>query len=170
MELELHPALTIPPRSFCTLIAPVGVLVGALNSHINMQRFKILYICGNYSRILGRMDRNFVSFEIRRAFTAFQLLTILEEARHTLVFVEHDPSLYEDAEEIPEYISQALRELANRATVVLYAPSPDPHLEVMARTADRVFYLQDPERPSGKRNASKLKLAESANQTTLAAF
>ena len=102
MELELRPAVTLPPRSFCTLIAPEGVLVGALNSRINLQRFKILYVCGNYSRILSRMDRNFVDLEVRRAFTAFQLLTILKEARHTVVFVEHDLSLYEDAEEIPE--------------------------------------------------------------------
>ena len=170
MELEIHPAVTLPPRSFCTLIAPVEVLAGALNSHTNLQRFKILYICGNYSRILSRMDRNFVSFEIRRAFTAFQLLTILEEVRHTLIFVEHDPSLYEDAEELPEYISQALRDLADRATVVLYAPSADPSLEEMAKRADRVFYLQGPERPRGKGSAAKLKLAESANQTTLEAF
>jgi DNA polymerase I len=170
MELELHPAVILPPRSFCTLIAPVEVLVGALNSHINLQRFKTLYICGNFSRVLSRMDRNFVGLEIRRAFTAFQLLTILEEARHTLIFVEHDPTLYEDAEEIPEYISHALRDLANRATVVLYAPSVDPYLEEMARRADRVFYLQGPERSKGKGSAAKLKLAESANQTTLEAF
>jgi hypothetical protein len=116
------------------------------------------------------MDRNFVDLEIRRAFTAFQLLTILEEARHTLIFVEHDPSLYEDAEEIPEYISHALRDLADRATVVLYAPSADPSLEEMAKRADRVFYLQSPERPRGKGSAAKLKLAESVNQTTLEAF
>jgi hypothetical protein len=170
MELELHPAVVLPPRSFCTLIAPETMLVGALNSHINLQRFKILYICGNYSRILSRMDRKFVDLEVRRAFTAFQLLTVLEEARHTLIFVEHDPSLYEDAAELPEYISRALRDLANQATVVLYAPSADPHLEEMAKRADRVFYLQGSERPRGKGNASKQKLVESANQTTLETF
>ena len=71
---------------------------------------------------------------------------------------------------LPEYISHALRDMANRATVVLYAPSADPYLEEMARRADRVFYLQGPERPRGKGSAAKLKLAESANQTTLEAF
>jgi hypothetical protein len=35
--------------------------------------------------------------EIRRAFAIFQLLTILEEARHTLIIIEHDPLLYENA-------------------------------------------------------------------------
>jgi hypothetical protein len=170
MELELHPAVTVSSRSFCTLIAPEGVLVGALNSHINLQRFKILYICGNYSRILGKLDRKFVDIDIRRAFTAFQLLTILEEARHTLIFVEHDPMLYEDAAELPEYISGALRDLASRAAVVLYAPSADPYLEEMARRADRVFYLQAPKQPSGRESAARLKLAQSKSQTTLEAF
>lgn len=45
--------------------------------------------------------------DIRRAFTAFQPMTILEEARHTFVIVEHDPMLYEDAAEMVEYISNA---------------------------------------------------------------
>jgi hypothetical protein len=35
--------------------------------------------------------------EIRRAFTVFYLMTILEEARHSLIAIEHDPMLYEDA-------------------------------------------------------------------------
>jgi hypothetical protein len=168
MELEIHPAVTLAPRSFCTLIAPESVLIWALNSHINLQRFRTLYICGNYSRILSRMDRNFVDLEIRRAFTAFQLLTILEEARHTLVYVEHDPMLYEDAAEIPEYVSLALRELASRATVVLYAPATDIYLEEMAKRADRVFYLQEPERTSARSPKQKLALCKS--QTTLGAF
>jgi hypothetical protein len=174
MELELHPAVTLLPRSFCTLVAPVEVMVGALNNHINLQRFKTLYICGNYSRILSRMDRNFVDLEIRRAFTAFQLLTILEEARHTLVFVEHDPLLYEDAAEITEYVSLALRDLANQATVVLYAPASDPYLEEMAKTADRVFCLQGPQRtkarPVKQKQAPYKSQTFLKSQTTLEAF
>jgi hypothetical protein len=37
---------------------------------------------GNYSSILSKLDRRFQDFEIRQAFTAFQLMTILEEARN----------------------------------------------------------------------------------------
>jgi DNA polymerase I len=33
----------------------------------------------------------FQDLEIRRAFTVFQLMTILEEARHNLIIIEHDP-------------------------------------------------------------------------------
>jgi hypothetical protein len=31
------------------------------------------------------------------SFTVFQLMTILEEARHSMIVIEHDPILYEDA-------------------------------------------------------------------------
>jgi DNA polymerase I len=67
------------------------MLADALNSNLNLQRNKILYISGNYFRILTRMDRRFTSLEVRRAFTSFQLMTILEEARHSLILVEHCP-------------------------------------------------------------------------------
>jgi len=58
-------------------------------------------------RSLSRLDRRFQDLEIRRAFTVFQLMTILEEARHSLIVIEHDPMLYEDAEGMVEYVSQA---------------------------------------------------------------
>ena len=34
--------------------------------------------------------------EIRRAFTVFKLMTILEEPLPSLIIIEHDPLLYED--------------------------------------------------------------------------
>jgi hypothetical protein len=35
--------------------------------------------------------------EIRRAFTVLQLVTILEEAHHSLIVIEHDPLLNDEA-------------------------------------------------------------------------
>jgi hypothetical protein len=70
----------------------------ALNSNLNLQRLKVLYICGNYSSVLSRLDRKFQELDIRRAFTVFQLMTILEEARHSLIVIEHDPLHYGDAQ------------------------------------------------------------------------
>jgi len=55
------------------------MLAGALNSHLELQRYKILFICGNYSRILNRLNRNITEPEVRRAFTVYQLMTIQEE-------------------------------------------------------------------------------------------
>jgi hypothetical protein len=100
MEIELHPAVSILPETFNILIAPVEMLVDALNSYLNLQRYKILFISGNYSSILTRLDRNFTSLEVRRAFTSFQLMTILEENHQSFLVIEHDPMLYEDANEI----------------------------------------------------------------------
>ena len=37
-------------------------------------------------------------------------MTILEEARHSLIIIEHDTILYEDAAEMVEYVSWAIRE------------------------------------------------------------
>jgi hypothetical protein len=52
------------------------MLAKAQSSHLELQRYKILFICGNYSRILNRLNRNFTELEVRRAFTVFQLMTI----------------------------------------------------------------------------------------------
>ena len=66
-------------------------------ANLNLQRYKVLFICGNYSRILSRLNRNITEMDVRRAFTFFQLMTILEENHHSFLIVEHDPMLYEDA-------------------------------------------------------------------------
>jgi hypothetical protein len=97
MEIELLPTVSMLPETFSVLVAPVEMLAGALNSHLELQRYKILFISGNYSRILNRLNRNFTELEVRRAFTVYQLMTILEENHHSFLIVEHDPLLYEDA-------------------------------------------------------------------------
>jgi len=87
-------------RPSMSFVAPVEILVEALNSHLNLQLYKVLYVCGNYSRILSRLDRNFTSWKCAEAFTSFQLMTVLEENHHSFLIVEHDPMLYEDANSV----------------------------------------------------------------------
>ncbi len=128
----------------------------ALNRNLNLQRFSVLYVTGNYSGILSRLDRRFVDLDIRRGFTVFQLMTILEEAHHSLIFIEHDPMLYEDAREMTEYVSLALREASKEAAILLYAPGADPYLEDLVKNADRVFYFDEVPR-------AKTKIAAKAN-------
>jgi hypothetical protein len=91
MEIELHPAVSLLPDTFNVLIAPVELLVDALNNHLELQRYKILFISGNYSRILSRLDRNITSLEVRRGFTVFHLMTILRENHHSFLIVGQDP-------------------------------------------------------------------------------
>ncbi len=105
------------------------MLIQALNKNLNLQRFRVLYVAGNYSGILTKLDRRLQALEIRRAFTVFQLMTILEEAHHSLIIVEHDPMLYNDAAEMVEYISHALGDASKEAAVLLYSPEVDSFLE-----------------------------------------
>jgi DNA polymerase I len=112
MDFELLPTVSLRSRSFNALTAPREMFVQALNRNLNLQRFKVLYVTGNSSAILSRLDRRFEALEIRRGFTVFQLMTILEEAHHSLILIEHDPLLYEDAREMTEYVSHALCDTA----------------------------------------------------------
>jgi hypothetical protein len=124
-----------------------------LNRNLNLQRYKVLYVTGNFSGILSRLHRRFTELEIRRGVTTFQLMTILEEAYHSLIIVEHDPLLYEDSQEMVEYISQALKQAAHEATVLLYSPGIDPFLGDIAKGADRVFYFEEGPRDTPRLNA-----------------
>jgi hypothetical protein len=122
MDIELHSAVSLQEDTFNVLVAPPEMLVDAINTNLNLQRYKVLFISGNYSRILSRLNRNITELDVRRAFTSFQLMTILEENHHSFLIVEHDPMLYEDAGQMVEYLAQALKQTSREATVLLYAP------------------------------------------------
>jgi hypothetical protein len=169
MDFELLPTISLRSRSFNVLQAPRELFIKALNSNLNLQRFKVLYICGNYSGILSKLDRRFQALEIRRAFTLFQLMTVLEEARHSLIFIEHDPTIYEDAAEMADYVSRALNDAAKEAAVLLYSLSSDPFLETLSSNADRVWYFDEGLRASPRLVTKAFPKAEK-NQTTLEAF
>ena len=142
MEFELHPSVTLESGTFSVVTAPEELVLRGLNGTPALSRFLFLFVCGNYSRLLSGIRRRSAHFEVRRAFTLFQLLAILREAHHTVLFIEHDPTLYDDAgSHIPE-VAGALGEAARTALVVLYAPRPDHTLSVLARRADRVFCLE----------------------------
>lgn len=70
MDFELHPAIPLRSSTFNLLISPVPMLVEALNEHLNLQRFQVLYVCGNYSRILSNLGHR-TSLKVRRAKTLF---------------------------------------------------------------------------------------------------
>ncbi len=96
-------------------------------------------------------------------------MTILEEAHHSLLIVEHDPLLYEDAAEMVEYISHALSDAAKEAAVLLYSPGTDPFLKELAKNADRVWYFDEGPRASPKLVARSHPKAQKS-QVTLEVF
>ena len=169
MDFELLPTVSLRSRSFNALTAPREMFIQALNRNLNLQRFKVLYVTGNSSAILSRLDRRFEALEIRRGFTVFQLMTILEEAHHSLILIEHDPLLYEDAREMTEYVSHALCDAAKEAAVLLYAPGIDPFFEDLVQNADRVFYFEEGPRET-PRLAAKAHPRARENQRTLEAY
>lgn len=169
MDFELYPTITLRSRSFNALLAPREMFIQALNRNLNLQRFKVIYVCGNYSSILSSLDRRFDALDIRRAFTVFQLMTVLEQNHHTIVMIEHDPSLYEDAQEMTEYVSQAMREASKDAAVLLYAPGADPYLEELVKNADRVFYFDEGPRAEARVVAKAIPRTQ-RSQMTLEAF
>ena len=168
MEIELCPTVSLLPETFNVLVAPVELMAGAINSHPELQRYKILFISGNYSRILSRLNRNITELDVRRAFTSFQLMTILEENHHSFLIVEHDPMLYEDSQEMVGYLAQALKQTSREATILLYAPALDPHLEKMTELADRVFCIYNEPAEAKGQGTAKARMAGA--QRTLEAY
>ncbi len=144
MELVLHPSVTLRSGTFSAVVAPEDVVLAGINDNPVLSRFLFLFVSGNYSRLLPGINRRTVSIEVRRAFTAFQLLQILRESYHTIVFVEHDPTLYGGAGGVVRQVGEDLRQLGQTSLVVLYTPFPDPAFETLAGLADRVFYLANP--------------------------
>ena len=82
-------------------------------------------------------------------------MTILEENHHSFLIVDHDPFLYEDAEKrMVKYLAQALRQTSREATILLYAPALDPHLQKkLTEVADRVFCIYSEQAPAKGRKA-----------------
>ena len=145
MEFDLCPSVTLETGTYNAVVAPPETIITALNQNKELQRFMFLYVGGNYSRILTHLHRT-VNFEVRRGFTAYQIVTILSEAYHTVILVEHDPTMYatEERNMLMSQVTRALKSTAREAMVILYAPSPDRSFHTLAKQADRVFLLSPP--------------------------
>ena len=143
MLLELRRGLVLHQGTFSAVIAPEHVIISALNGSPELWRFLFLFVCGNYSRLLSKVHRTSANFEIRRPFTADQLLTMIHEAGHTVIFIEHDPTLFEGADRLLAPLADALRDAGHEALVILYSPSMDPPFAALARRADRVIEILD---------------------------
>jgi hypothetical protein len=94
-------------------------------------------------------------------------------ARHSILFVEHDHSLY-DREEDATSVAHALKGAAEGAAVVLYTPRADPWFDVMLSRADQVYFFRGPPVPprnTPRRVQPSRKLpGTGAGQATLEGF
>jgi hypothetical protein len=116
---------TLRSISLWALIATHEMVHQSPKQHIDQQGYKVLYIGGNYSSILSKLDCRFKDLEIRRGFTVSNLMTILEEAPHSLIIIEHDLLLYEDATRMIELVSLAMCDASKKAMLIC-SPGIDP--------------------------------------------
>lgn len=77
--------------------------------------------------------------------------------------------LSEDAKEIAEYVSQALKKSAKDVTILLYAPRSDPYFEELTRNIDRFFYFEEGPKAAARR-AIKGHPHEQKSRTTPQVF
>lgn len=175
MRIMLRKGITLQQGTFTAVIAPEPVILSALNDNPDLGRFLFLLLCGNYSRILSRINRTSSNFEIRRPFTADQLLTALKEAGHTVIVIEHDPTLFDGADRLLAPVAAALRDAGHEALVILYSPAMDRSFAALARQADRLIEIMPADEPaySGEYQSSRLRQQGSSPapaQKTLGVF
>lgn len=175
MLIMLRKGITLHQGTFTAVIAPEPVILSALNTNPDLGRFLFLFLCGNYSRILSRINRASSNFEIRRPFTADQLLTAVKEASHTVIFIEHDPTLFDGADRLLVPVAAALRDAGHEALVILYSPAMDRSFAALARQADRVIeivHAGEPvySRPDEKSRAHPRSDPAAGAQKTLGVF
>jgi len=84
MDLELHPTVSLKEHSFNVLVAPREHFIAMLNRNLNLQRYKVIYVTGNFSGILSATSKVHRVGD-RRAFTKFKLMTIPKKAYHSLI-------------------------------------------------------------------------------------
>jgi DNA polymerase I len=147
MLIMLRKGVILQQGTFTAVIAPEPVILSALNDNPDLGRFLFLFLCGNYSRILSRINRTSSNFEIRRPFTADQLLTALKDAGHTVIFIEHDPTLFDGADRLLAPVAAALRDAGREALVILYSPGMDRSFAALARQADRLIEIMQADEP-----------------------
>jgi len=138
MQLEF----SVHPSTLTAIVAPPDFVVGLITEQARYNN--MLYVAGNHSTVLPGLSRLKISFDVRRAFTAYQLLQILSEvseAEHDVVFVEHDS--FEESDVLAEAIFLAMKELVRSGIAVIhFSATLDDFVDFIARNADRFVVVR----------------------------
>ena len=145
MEFELAPGISVLTGTFSTMIAPEELVLPALTNPDN-GRYLFLYLAGNTSGILPALTKRPGNMEIRRTCLPGQLAAEIRESRHSILFVEHDPSHYDNAEDAAS-VAHTLKVASEGAIVVLYTPRADPWFDLLLSRADQVYFFREPPLP-----------------------
>ena len=145
MEFELTPAVSLYTGTFSALIAPEELVLTAITSPKN-SKYSFLYLAGPVSGILPALARPPGAMEIRRVVSPLHLAGEVRAAQHTIVFVEHDPSLYGcDEETVPP--ARAMAAGAGGSVMVIYTSKTDARFDLVLPYTDRVYFFRKPPVP-----------------------
>ena len=158
--------MVVPVGTLTVALTPAEVVVSALNTASGLPRYRMLYISGDRSAVLSGVRRPSTNLDIQCAHTPHQLRSILQEARHPFILVEHDPAFYEQDRSIIVPVAMAMREASRTAAVLYCAAGQDAAVRVFMKLADRVFHLEL-EYPQRQQIPAFRKRAPSSRQTTL---
>jgi len=176
MDLEWHPDILIPERMITVITGPRRVVIDGLDrSRGTIRRYPLLFVCSNFSRILPELSRTVTGFSVRRGFTGDQMSAIIGGCDTTYLFVEHDPSLYEDdARLIPVVVNKIRAFAQENGTVIVYAEGPDRFMRQVMRAAHRVYLYADwgdlIRRHTGRQYRQDLDISPRSHQARLVAF
>jgi len=145
MEFELAPSISVLTGTFSAMIAPVELVLPALTNPDN-GRYLFLYLAGKTSGVLPVLAKRPGNVEVRKAASPGQLAAEIRASRHSILFVEHDPSLYACGEDAVS-VAHALKGASEGAVVVLYAPVSDPWFDLVLSRADQVYFFREPPVP-----------------------
>ena len=145
MFVELSTGITLSPGTFTAVVAPGRPVIAAFGGNRDLRRFLSLFVCGPASPLLPEISRAVPHFETCVSQSAAELLARVQDARCSILLVEHDPALFGGAEQMSAPVSAALRDLGCEALVVLYARMKDPSFVSLARHAHRVIEFIPPD-------------------------
>lgn len=149
MFVELSKGITLSPGTFTAVIAPERPVIAALEGNRDLRRFLSLFVCGPASCLLPVISHAVPHFETCVSLSAKELLARVQDARSSIVLIEHDPALFDGAEPMSAPVSVALRELGREALVMLYARMNDPSFAALARHAHRfIEFIPPDEQPA----------------------
>lgn len=149
MLAPLQPDISYLPGTFFVFVAPSAIILKALITLLSQHQGQVLYLCGNYPIILPKIPLDPSRFQIRRALTAYQILTILDEGDESLILFEHDRTLFDDNADLLPALGEVCREKARTFRVVfLFAERFDQWISQIESYGNRVVYYTGSEPPT----------------------
>jgi len=145
MEFELAPLISVQTGTFAAVIAPEELMLPALTNPA-AGKYLLLYLAGNHSGILPALTVRPGTMDVVRLQSPEALAAAVRKAHHSIVFVEHDPSLYDGPDDIVP-VARSLKAAAGEALVLLYTNKSDRWFDCFLQEADQVYFFRPPPVP-----------------------